>query len=100
MPSTFPFPTSSTSPNSLPQPHPADDPALLAFRNSTNLRSVTRNDPSILEIIDTSVYSVIYHYDEGAGSWDKQKQEGPMFVVKRSAVVILRGRDLETDLSG
>jgi hypothetical protein len=49
----------------------------------TNFRSVTRNDPSVREILATSVYSVIYLYDEAAGAWEKQKQEGPLFVVKR-----------------
>lgn len=54
-----------------------------AFKEATNFRSVTRNDPSVLEIVDTSNYSVIYHYDEAAGEWEKQKQEGPLFVVRR-----------------
>jgi len=49
----------------------------------TNFRSVTRNDPSVQEILGTSVYSVIYLYDEAAGAWEKQKQEGPLFVVRR-----------------
>lgn len=85
MPLNFPFPTPADSSlsNSIQHPHPADDPSLAEFRHSTNLRSVTRVDPLILEIIDTSVYSVIYQYDEGAASWEKQKQEGPMFVVRR-----------------
>jgi len=60
-----------------------EDQRLLDFRNTANFRSVTRNDPSIIEIIDTSVYSVVYHYDEAAGAWEKQKQEGPLFVVRR-----------------
>lgn len=29
------------------------------------------------------MYSVIYHYDERSDKWEKQKQEGPLFVVKR-----------------
>ena len=53
------------------------------FRKQTNFRSVTRNDPAVLEILETSVYSVIYQYDETAGEWEKQKQEGPLFVVRR-----------------
>lgn len=61
----------------------SEDQRVLDYRNATNFRSVTRNDPSIAEIIETSVYSVIYHYDEAAGAWEKQKQEGPMFVVRR-----------------
>lgn len=62
---------------------PTDDQRLLDFRNATNFRSVKRADPSIIAILETSVYSVIYHYDERSGRWEKQKQEGPLFVVKR-----------------
>jgi len=60
-----------------------DEQRIIDFRNVTNFRSVTRNDPFILEIIETSVYSVVYHYDESAGAWEKQKLEGSMFVVRR-----------------
>jgi hypothetical protein len=62
----------------------ASDPeaALLSFRQAANFRSVTRNDPSVSEIIETSVYSTIYHYDEN-GNWEKQKMEGPTFIVRR-----------------
>jgi len=74
------FPSFSMTPPSSLSP---EDQRLLDFRNTTNFRSVTRNDPSIIEIIETSVYSVIYHYDETAGAWEKQKQEGPMFIVGR-----------------
>ena len=71
---TFPGPSSRTTP---------EDERLAEFRNTTNFRSVTRNDPSIVDILGTSVHSVIYHYDEVAEGWEKQKQEGPMFVVQR-----------------
>ncbi|WWC59539.1 uncharacterized protein I303_102095 [Kwoniella dejecticola CBS 10117] len=64
-----------------------EERALLEYRNSANFRSVKRADPHVKEILDTSVYSVIYNYDEasgsGAGKWEKQKQEGPLFVVRR-----------------
>nr|XP_019008416.1 uncharacterized protein I206_06975 [Kwoniella pini CBS 10737]OCF47197.1 hypothetical protein I206_06975 [Kwoniella pini CBS 10737] len=64
-----------------------EERALLEYRNSTNFRSVKRADPHVSEISDTSVYSVIYNYDEaggsGQGKWEKQKQEGPLFVVHR-----------------
>lgn len=53
------------------------------MRSATNLRTVTRNDPAVAEILDTSNYSVIYHYDEAASKWQKQKQEGSLFVVRR-----------------
>lgn len=56
-------------------------------RNAANLRSIVRSDPSVLEILETSVHSTIYHYvtPEGAsdGEWIKQKAEGPMFIVRR-----------------
>ncbi|KIR27334.1 hypothetical protein I307_04144 [Cryptococcus deuterogattii 99/473] len=65
---------------------PTDDQRLLDFRNATNFRSVKRADPSIIAILETSVYSVIYHYDERSDRWEKQKQEGPLFVVKRQTV--------------
>lgn len=60
-----------------------DEQHLADVRQATNFRSVTRNDPSVQEIMDTSVYSVIYHYEAAAGEWVKQKQEGPLFVVRR-----------------
>lgn len=53
------------------------------LRSATNLRTVSRNDPAVSEILDTSTYSVIYHYDADAGKWQKQKQEGSLFVVRR-----------------
>ena len=68
----------------VPLPLPGEEQRLLDFRNATNFRSMTRNDPFIIKLIETSVYSVIYHYDESAGSWAKQKQEGPLFIVQRS----------------
>jgi hypothetical protein len=54
-----------------------------SVRNATNLRTVSRNDPAVTEILDTSTYSVIYHYDADAAKWQKQKQEGSLFVVRR-----------------
>ncbi|WVR04683.1 hypothetical protein IAU60_001694 [Kwoniella sp. DSM 27419] len=56
------------------------DPELVA---ATNFRSVRRSDPAVKAILETSVYSVLYHYDESSGKWEKQKQEGPLFVVQR-----------------
>lgn len=55
----------------------------IQLRNATNFRSVSRNDPALVEILDTSNYSVIYHYDAAGEKWEKQKQEGPLFVVRR-----------------
>lgn len=60
-----------------------EEQRLLDFRNATNLRSVRRADPSVSAILETSVYSTVYYYDEAGGKWEKQKQEGPLFVVQR-----------------
>ncbi|ODO07908.1 hypothetical protein I350_03489 [Cryptococcus amylolentus CBS 6273] len=60
-----------------------DEERLIEFRNATNFRSVKRADPSISAILETSVYSVVYHYDERSERWEKQKMEGPLFVVRR-----------------
>lgn len=56
---------------------------IASVRNATNWRTVQRLVPDLTEILDTSTYSVIYHYDEAGGKWEKQKQEGPLFVVRR-----------------
>ncbi|WRT64713.1 uncharacterized protein IL334_001647 [Kwoniella shivajii] len=68
---------------SVTSPMSDEEQKLLDYRNATNFRSVKRADPSVAQILDTSVYSVIYNYDEGSGKWEKQKQEGPLFVVNR-----------------
>lgn len=60
-----------------------EEQQLQEYRRSTNFRSVTRSDPSVQEIIETSTYSTIYHYDEIKDAWEKQKQEGPLFIVRR-----------------
>nr|ODN93687.1 hypothetical protein L204_04871 [Cryptococcus depauperatus CBS 7855] len=59
------------------------DEHFIEFRDKTNFRSVKRADRSVSAILETSVYSVIYHYNEASSGWEKQKQEGPLFVVKR-----------------
>ncbi|EIW71233.1 hypothetical protein TREMEDRAFT_56356, partial [Tremella mesenterica DSM 1558] len=55
----------------------------MAARSAANLRTVARNDTAVVEILETSTYCVIYHWDEGTEKWDKQKMEGPMFIVRR-----------------
>ncbi|WWD21550.1 hypothetical protein CI109_106036 [Kwoniella shandongensis] len=60
-----------------------EEQRLIDFRNATNFRSVKRADPHVSSILETSVYSVVYYYDETSGKWEKQKQEGPLFVVRR-----------------
>ncbi|WOO80721.1 mRNA-decapping enzyme 1B [Vanrija pseudolonga] len=57
-------------------------PDAAALRLQTNLRAVQRADPGLAEILDTANYTVIYHY--GDDRWIKQKQEGSMFVVRRT----------------
>jgi hypothetical protein len=73
----------------LDHPRLAQDAALLSFRQAANFRSVTRNDPSVTDIIETSVYSTIYHYDD-QGDWEKQKMEGSTFIVHRYVTLSLR----------
>jgi hypothetical protein len=57
-------------------------------RAAANFRSVVRSDPAVLEILETSAHSTLYHYDsldhEGDPEWVKQKADGPMFIVRRS----------------
>lgn len=57
---------------------------LLAYRDSVNWRSVTRADPSVQQIINTCTFSTVYIFDTGRDEWVKQKQEGPLFLVRRS----------------
>ncbi|WWC86832.1 uncharacterized protein L201_001711 [Kwoniella dendrophila CBS 6074] len=68
---------------SITSPMSDEERKLIEYRNSTNFKSVKRADSSVSQILDTSVYSVIYNYDEKSGKWEKQKQEGPLFVVQR-----------------
>lgn len=58
-----------------------DKEELASVRSAANFRTVQRNEPSLSEIIDTAAYAVIYHW--GDGKWEKQKQEGSLFVIKR-----------------
>lgn len=55
---------------------------LAAVRNQANLKTVQRNDPALAEILDTTAYAVIYHWGD-SGKWEKQKQEGSLFVIRR-----------------
>lgn len=62
------------------------DSTIEAYRNAANLKSIIRSDPNVLEILETSVYSTIYHWlskEDGDGEWAKQKLEGPTFIIKR-----------------
>lgn len=89
MPRRAPPPAPSSS--ALPQPIPVstfdttdtDTDAIAAFRAQANLKSIVRSDPSVQTIVETSVYSTIYHFDTEANEWVKQKAEGPLFVVRR-----------------
>lgn len=64
---------------------------LLAYRDSVNWRSVTRADPSVQQIINTCTFSTVYIFDTGRDEWVKQKQEGPLFLVRRSASLYFDG---------
>lgn len=54
---------------------------LANVRSAANFKIVQRNDPALAEILDTTAYAVIYHW--GDGKWEKQKQEGSLFVIRR-----------------
>lgn len=62
---------------------PAGNTDSVKLRNATNLRIISRNDPAVNDIVETSTYAVVYHYDTDAGKWVKQKQEGTLFVLSR-----------------
>ncbi|KAL1411667.1 hypothetical protein Q8F55_002632 [Vanrija albida] len=64
------------------RPPASPGPDAAALRHATNLRAVQRADNALAEILDTATYTVIYHY--GDDRWIKQKQEGSMFVVRRT----------------
>jgi len=57
--------------------------AQLAYRDQVNWRSVTRADPSVQQIINTCTFSSVFIFDKVQDEWVKQKQEGPLFLVKR-----------------
>ena len=61
---------------------PSED-EFLDYRASINLKSIRRADPAAQEILLTSSYAVIYHFEPDKGTWDKVKQEGPLFVIRR-----------------
>ena len=63
-----------------PQPSEED---FLDYRQAVNLKSIRRADSSVTDILVTSSYAVIYHYEPEKDSWEKVKQEGPLFVVRR-----------------
>lgn len=73
-----------TTPN-LPLPH-----SRLSFLSSSlampdthplNLKVLQRHDPSIVSIIDSATYVVLYHYEPDG--WKKEGVEGSMFIFRR-----------------
>ena len=46
-----------------------------------NLKVLQRHDPSIISIIDSATYVVLYHYD--GDDWQKEGIEGSMFIFRR-----------------
>jgi hypothetical protein len=68
-----------------------DEQAQLAYRDEVNRRSVARADPAVQEIIRTCTFCSVFIFDKVKDEWVKQKQEGPLFLVKR-CVLHMNGR--------
>lgn len=50
-------------------------------RSNFNLKVLRRHDPSIVEIIETASFVVLYNYN--SGEWTKTGVEGPLFLFRR-----------------
>ena len=86
-----PSPTSALS--TLTTPFPPLPPPLTLFRSlltsplampdthPLNLKVLQRHDPSIVSIIDSATYVVLYHYEPDG--WKKEGVEGSMFIFRR-----------------
>eukprot|EP00644_Phytophthora_capsici_P010142 jgi/Phyca11/9760/fgenesh1_pm.PHYCAscaffold_41_\ len=55
-----------------------------AQSNAMNLQVLKRQDPNVVEIVDTASHVVMYEFDQDAQSWKRKDVEGCLFVVKRS----------------
>jgi hypothetical protein len=60
------------------------DPQL---REKTNLDSLKKLDPSITDIIATASHASMYQFEPAFIRWKKIECEGPIFIVKRNAVL-------------
>lgn len=49
-----------------------------------NLKVLQRHDRSIVSIVDSATYVVLYAYNEQEGGWKKEGIEGSMFIYRRS----------------
>ncbi|KAK1931896.1 mRNA-decapping enzyme 1B [Phytophthora citrophthora] len=56
-----------------------------AQSNAMNLQVLKRQDPNVVEIVDTASHVVMYEFDQDAQSWKRKDVEGCLFVVKRSS---------------
>lgn len=52
-------------------------------RTAFNLKALRRHDSSIVQIVETASYVVLYNY---VGEWTKTGVEGPMFLVRRATI--------------
>ena len=50
-------------------------------RTSFNLKVLRRHDASIVEIVETASFVVLYNYN--GGEWTKTGVEGPLFLFRR-----------------
>lgn len=53
----------------------------LSARTSLNLKVLRRHDPSIVTILETASFVVLYNYNDG--EWTKTGVEGPLFLFRR-----------------
>lgn len=71
--------TSSLHLNPPPSPRLINPNPLLM--HPLNLKVLQRHDPSIVDIIESATYVVLYHYEDDG--WKKEGIEGSMFIYKR-----------------
>lgn len=60
-----------------------DETLYAAERARANLASLRRNDPSIQSITESTTHCTLHQWNEQTERWDKLKQEGAVFVVRR-----------------
>lgn len=52
------------------------------IRRTANIRSISRTDPAIVDILESTDHATVFLNDDN-GAWKKTKMEGPTFIVQR-----------------